>query len=272
MADGVVALSRRFVTPQARERLIVALDVGTVDEAKVIVRELGDAVSFYKIGLHLLLDPDLHSLFRHLKAEEKNIFLDFKAFDIPATVEGAVRAASALGVKFITVAGQQSIMKAAVKARGNSPLQILVVTLLTYMNQDDLKEEYGCDIPLDTFILGRAMFAANNGCDGVISSAREVRLIRENIDKLNRPDFVIVTPGIRPHDASLDDQKRVVTPFDAIRNGSDYLVIGRPIIHSQKPRREAALEILADMQAALDAETQTWHVPRDVSHRGNGCY
>jgi len=249
--------SDRFPSPpgrNARDRLIVALDVSSVDEAEIIVRELGDTVSFYKIGLHLLLDRRLHDLLGHLKAESKNIFLDFKAFDIPATVEGAVKAAKALGVKFITVAGQRSIMKAAVKAKGDSSLQVLVVTLLTYMNQDDLVAEYGSNAAIDDFILERAKFAANNGCDGVISSAREVELIKKAID---REDFVIVTPGIRPRDATPDDQKRVVTPYDAIMNGSDYLVIGRPIIHSRHSRQDAARAILTEMQSALDAQGET---------------
>jgi len=237
----------------AKDRLIVALDVGSVAEAETIVRELDEEVSFYKVGWHLLLDRDLHNLLGLLKTREKRIFLDFKAFDIPATVEGAVRAAAALGVKFITVAGQRPIITAAVRARGESTVQILVVTLLTYMNQDDLKEEYGSSDAINDFILKRAKFAANNGCDGVISSAREVKLIKEAID---RDDFVIVTPGIRPRDATPDDQKRVVTPYDAIMNGSDYLVIGRPIIHSRQSRRNAARDILTEMRSAFDAQDE----------------
>ncbi len=240
------------VRVQARDRLIVALDVGSVGEAKRIVQELDDAVSFYKIGPHLLLDPELHSLLRYLKAELKAVFLDLKVFDIPTTVEGAVRAAAVLGVKFITVAGQQPIMEAAVKARGSATLQILVVTLLTYMTQEDLKREYGSAASLDEFILGRAKFAAGHGCDGVISSAKEVRLIRENIE---RKDFLIVTPGIRPRNSSIDDQRRVVTPYDAIKNGSDYLVVGRSII-SHKPRYDAAMAILREMQQAMDKGEQ----------------
>jgi orotidine-5'-phosphate decarboxylase len=238
------------VRVQARDRLIVALDVVSISEAKGIVRELDDAVSFYKIGPHLLLDPELHSLLHHLKVKSKEVFLDLKVFDIPATVEGAVRAAASLGVRFITVAGQQPIMEAAVRARGNATLQILVVTLLTYMTQDDLKREYGSAASLDEFILGRAKFAAGHGCDGVISSAKEVRLIRENIE---RKDFLIVTPGIRPDNSSLNDQRRVAKPYDAIKNGSDYLVIGRPII-SRKPRYDAAMAILREIQQALDDE------------------
>ncbi len=247
-----MAVFDRHAPPRlARDRLIVALDVGNAREAKDIVKELDDSVSFYKIGLHLLLDPGLHDLISYLKDKSKDIFLDFKVFDIPATVEGAVRAAASLGVKFITVAGQRPIMKAAVNARGDAALQILVVTLLTYMDQEDLKREYGSEASIDDFILERAKFAADNGCNGVISSAKEARRIKESI---RRDNFKIVTPGICPRSSSLDDQKRVVTPHDAIINGSDYLVIGRPITRSGKPRREAALEILREMQDALDVE------------------
>jgi orotidine-5'-phosphate decarboxylase len=232
----------------ARERLIVALDVGNVNEAEAIIVELGDTVSFYKLGWHLLLDREFHKLLGKLKEDKKEIFLDFKVFDIPATIEGAVRAACFLGAKFITVVGQREIIKAAVKARGSSSLQILVVTLLTYMNQEDLRSEYESSISLDDFIRERAKFAAREGCDGVISSAQEVRLIRDSID---RNDFAIVTPGIRPKGASMDDQKRIATPYDAIRNGSDYLVIGRPIIQASH-KKETALAILGEMQTALD--------------------
>jgi orotidine-5'-phosphate decarboxylase len=253
MAGSASVRSPLYPTRDAKDRLIVALDVGTVAEAEMIVRELDDEVTFYKIGWHLLLDPGLHNLLGLLKTNDKRIFLDFKAFDIPATVEGAVRAAARLGVKFITVPGQRQIVMAAVRARGNSPVQILVVTLLTYINQQDLKEEYGSSDDINDFILKRAKFAADNGCDGVISSAREVKLIKGAID---RDNFVIVTPGIRPRDAAPDDQKRVVTPYDAIMNGSDYLVIGRPIIHSSQSRRDAARAILAEMQSALDEQDQ----------------
>jgi orotidine-5'-phosphate decarboxylase len=246
-----------YEAPAARDRLIVALDVGSVDEALTIIGQLGDAVAFYKVGWHLILDPDLHTLLQHLKARDKNIFLDCKAFDIPATVEGAVRAAANLGMKFITVAGQRQIMQAAVRARGNSPLQILVVTLLTYMNKADLESEYGYGGPLNDFIIARAQFAANEGCNGVISSAKEVRLIRDRVGK----GLVIVTPGIRPRGASVDDQKRVTTPYEAIMNGSDYLVVGRPIIHADN-KREAAARILGEMQSGLNELPPSSETPR----------
>jgi orotidine-5'-phosphate decarboxylase len=145
--------------------------------------------------------------------------------------------------------GQREIIKAATKARGNSALQILVVTLLTYMNQDDLRTEYETKMPISAFVRARAKFAASEGCDGVISSAQEVNLIREAT--LDHPDFVIVTPGIRPAGASFDDQKRVATPGAAILNGSNYLVIGRPIVQANQ-KKEAAEAILLEIQRALN--------------------
>jgi orotidine-5'-phosphate decarboxylase len=239
---------------RARDRLIVALDVGKVEEAERIVRELEGTVDYFKVGLHLQLDPALHGLIAYLLHREKKIFLDFKAFDIPATVAGAVRASAALGVTFITVIGQEQIVEAAVKARGNSGLKILVVTLLTGMNEKDMQREYSTEIPMNDFIVKRARFAANEGCDGVISSAREVELIRRNV----RDGFLIVTPGIRPHDAGVmnDDQKRIMTPYDAIIAGANYLVVGRPIIQ-QYDRASAAERILDEMQRALAAVADT---------------
>jgi orotidine-5'-phosphate decarboxylase len=257
MADGSLTFLPTYGMKheKARDRLIVALDVGDVDEAEQIVRELEGTVDYFKIGLHLQLDPNLHRLFAYLLRREKKVFLDFKAFDIPATVAGAVRASAALGVTFITVIGQGQIVEAAVKARGNSELKILVVTLLTGMNEKDMQREYSTTIPMDEFVIKRARFAADQGCDGVISSAREVALIRKNVA---RKDFLIVTPGIRPRDASVvnDDQKRVMTPYDAIIAGANYLVVGRPIVQ-QSDRARAAERILGEMQRALAALTDT---------------
>lgn len=232
----------------AQERLIVALDVPTVQEAKEIVKELRDIVTFYKIGLHLQLDLELPSLFKSLKEDKKQIFLDFKYIDIPATIEGVVRAASRLEIKFITVMGQGHIVEAAVKGKGNSDLKILAVTLLTGMTQTDMQKEYNTKVSLEEFIKTRAIEASSMGCDGVISSPNEVKLIRSVI---HRDNFLVVTPGIRPTGAQPDDQKRTATPYDAILNGADYLVVGRPIIQ-QENKRLAARNIIKDMEAALD--------------------
>ncbi len=232
----------------AKERLIVALDVPTAQEALEIVKELKDTVSFFKIGLHLQLDSNLQDLFENLRQGTKGIFIDFKYIDIPATIEGAVRAASRLKINFITVMGQSHIVKAAVKGKGNSDIKILAVTLLTGMTQTDMQKEYNTDVSLEEFIKRRAIEACAKGCDGVISSPKEVGLIRSVIHKDN---FLVVTPGIRPIGAEPDDQKRTATPYDAILNGADYLVVGRPIIQ-QENKILAARKIIKDMEAALD--------------------
>jgi orotidine-5'-phosphate decarboxylase len=241
----------------AREKLIVALDVASAEEANGIVDELGDDVSFYKIGLHLQLDPDLPSLFVRLLKEKKGIFLDFKYIDIPATVEGAVKAAARLRIKFITVMGQRHIVEAAVKGRGSSDLKILAVTLLTGMTEEDMQTEYNTNLSLEDFITKRARAASQMGCDGVISSPNEVDLIRSAI---HRDKFLVVTPGIRQIGAKPDDQKRTATPYDAILNGADYLVVGRPIIH-QEDKRHAAKCIIDEMTTALEYRERLGHSP-----------
>lgn len=235
---------RRALSPT--DRLIVALDVPTVGEASRIVDELGDVVGFYKIGLMLQLDPDLRALIGRLTGAGKGVFLDFKYIDIPATIEGAVRAASRLGVRFLTVIGESQVVGAAVNGRGNSDLKILAVTVLTGMSERDLRQEYRTDLSLDEFVIRRAAEAASLGCDGVISSPNEARLIRSAVSSDN---FLVVTPGIRPSGAEPGDQKRTATPRDAIRNGADHLVVGRPIIR-QRDRREAARRIIAEITAA----------------------
>lgn len=246
MVEAVPTHSRVPQIDPARDKLIVALDVAAVSQALDLVERLGEAVSFYKIGLHLQLDRELHALFDHLMLKQKRIFVDFKAFDIPATVEGAVKMAASLGIDFVTVVGQQPIVQAACRARGNAALKILAVTLLTGMNQEDMQREYNTALTTEEFIVRRAKNAAKIGCDGVISSAREAALIRDCVDRRN---FLIVTPGIRLPGGAQDDQKRVMTPYDAISCGADYLVVGRPIVKSADPAAAAA-QILADMHRA----------------------
>ncbi|HXC15675.1 MAG TPA: orotidine-5'-phosphate decarboxylase [Stellaceae bacterium] len=246
MVEAVPTPLRVRQLDRARDKLIVALDVAAVSHALELVERLGEAVSFYKIGLHLQFDRELHALFDHLLLKQKRIFVDFKAFDIPATVEGAVRMAASLGIDFVTVVGQRPIVQAALRARGNATLKILAVTLLTGMNQEDMQREYNTALTTKEFIRRRAKSAAETGCDGVISSAREAALIRDSVD---RSDFLIVTPGIRLPGAMQDDQKRVMTPYDAISCGADYIVVGRPIVKSADPAAAAA-QILADMDRA----------------------
>lgn len=255
------ASARSHILAMAREKLIVALDVASVKEARSIVEDLKDSVSFYKIGLHLQLDPELPSLFARLLQEQKRIFLDFKFIDIPATVEGAVKAAARLRIKFITVMGQRHIVEAAVKGRGSSDLKILAVTLLTGMTEADMKREYNTDLSLENFIKRRAEAASEMGCDGVISSPNEVKLIRSAI---RRENFLVVTPGIRQAGAEPDDQKRTATPGDAILNGADYLVVGRPIIH-QEERRQAAERIVNEMADALEYRDLHHAIPLPVA-------
>lgn len=238
---------------QARDKLIVALDFSSVERALSLVEQLGSSVTFYKVGLHLQLDRGLHSLLEHLIKGGKRIFLDFKAFDIPDTVSGAVRAASNLGIDFITVAGQRQIVQAAVSSRGGS-LKILVVTLLTGMSADDLWNEYHTDQTVNDFVLRRAKFAAASKCDGVISSAQEVGIIRQAVDNSG---FLIVTPGIRPSGVANDDQKRVTTPYEAIKNGANYLVVGRPIIRAADPF-SAAGAILDQMAWGIEATQRVY--------------
>jgi orotidine-5'-phosphate decarboxylase len=232
----------------AKERLIVALDVATVDEAMRLVDRLGDAVSFYKIGLHLQLAPELHALVTRLRSAGKKVFLDFKYIDIPATVAGAIRMASQLGINVITIMGQQQILRAAVEARGGADLKILAVTLLTGINEDDMQREYFTSLTLPEFVKRRAVAADRLNCDGVISSPNEIQLIRSVIPT---EDFLVVTPGIRPAGSARDDQKRTATPHDAILNGADYLVVGRPIIRDGEPRG-AAVRIIGEIAGALE--------------------
>ncbi len=249
-------------TPQqlagAAERLIVALDFPTVEDASRVVDRLGESVSFYKIGLQLQLDPKLRQLFRRLQKGNKKIFLDFKYIDIPATIEGVVRAASALDIKFLTVIGQRHIVQAAIRGRGNTGLKVLAVTLLTGMTEMDMRKEYSTTLSLEKFIEARAHDLINIGCDGLISSPNEVTLIRK---ALPRKEFLIVTPGVRPLGVAKDDQKRVATPFDAIRKGADYLVVGRPITRNDNPEA-AARRIVDEMARGFEAR----QVPAEKSH------
>jgi orotidine-5'-phosphate decarboxylase len=258
MADTEVAsphIARQ--PPSARERLIVALDFASADEASKIVQRLGDTVSFYKIGLQLQLAPGLHSLVATLRSARKRLFLDFKYIDIPATVAGAVRTAAELGIDFLTVMGQQQIVRAAVNARGESGAKILAVTLLTAMNEADLRREYHTALTLRDFVERRAIAAEHAGGDGVIASPNEIGLVRAVVPTR---DFLIVTPGIRPAGARRDDQIRTATPYDAVLRGADYLVVGRPVIGAAEPR-DAALRIIDEIARALEDRADNTRSP-----------
>jgi orotidine-5'-phosphate decarboxylase len=225
-------LSRKPIP--ARERLIVALDVPDADRARDLVDQLGDTVWFYKVGLELFTAGGYFELIDWLTARRKRVFADLKLFDVPATVERALRRLVDRGVHFTTVHGNDGILRAAAGVdRGE--LKVLAVTVLTSLDRGDLDDlGFACDV--EALVLSRARRALEIGCDGVISSGLEVPKLRDALgDRL-----VVVTPGIRPvENRPVDDQKRVVTPEDAFRGGADHIVVGRPIRDAENPAAAA---------------------------------
>ncbi len=226
-----------------RDRLIVGLDVPTVAEAQKAVRELGDSVSFYKVGYQLVFAGGLEFA-RDLAAEGKKVFLDMKLLDIDNTVAKGVENVARMGMTMLTLHAYPKAMRAAVEAAQGSGLCLLGVTVLTSMDAADLAEAGYADDP-QTLVARRARQAREAGMGGIVCSAAEATAVREIIG----PDMAVVTPGIRPAGTDHGDQKRVVTPADAIRNGSSHLVVGRPIIGAVD-RQGAAKAILAEMGAA----------------------
>lgn len=227
-----------------RDRLIFALDVPGLEEARKLIAELGDSVQFYKLGLEVFLSGHYFELMAELKSKDKKIFADLKLFDIPATVAAAVRQLARHDVNFCTVHGNDSMLKAAAEAKGN--MQILAVTALTSLDQGDL-DDLGFQCDARTLVLSRAKRALALGCDGVVSSGLEISALREHAS----PSLITVCPGIRPVHND-DDQQRVMTPFQAIRDGADYLVVGRPIRDADSPAA-AAEAIQEDIARAIEA-------------------
>ncbi|RQW82375.1 MAG: orotidine-5'-phosphate decarboxylase [Methylococcus sp.] len=226
------------------ERLIMALDLPTVDQAKALVDQLGDSVSFYKVGLELFMSGNYYELIHWLNIHNKHVFADLKFFDVPETVARAVRVLSQHGVDFATVHGNDAIMEAAGKAKGD--LKVLAVTVLTSLDQGDMTD-LGFDCDVQKLVLSRARRALALGCDGVISSGLEVPALRAEVDN----KLLVVSPGIRPvENRPSDDQKRVVTVEQAFRNGADYIVVGRPIRDAADPRA-AALAVQAQIRAVF---------------------
>lgn len=225
------------------ERLIVALDVPSLDEARAVADELRGLVRFYKIGLQLFPLGGVE-LAREIIARGDKVFLDFKFYDIGETVRNAVTSTADIGAQFLTVHGDREILTAAVAGRGKSDLKILCVTVLTSLDQASLKQ-MGYAGTIEQLVLQRALIAKDAGCDGVIASAQEAATLRKALG----PDMLIVTPGIRPAGDAANDQKRVMTPAEALNAGSDYLVVGRPIVKAPD-RRAAASAILAQMRLA----------------------
>jgi orotidine-5'-phosphate decarboxylase len=229
---------------RAREKLIVALDYWDINDAIRLVETLGDEVSFYKIGIGLQLGGG-EGLAKNLIAQGKRVFADYKYLDIEETIKTAVRRAADFGVDFLTVHGAGGILRAAVEGRGDSGLKLLCVTVLTSMDAADVKEMgFPCDV--EELVLARARKALDAGVDGVIASAREAAAIRT----ATGGKLLVVTPGIRPQDSSTDEQKRVATPGAAIRDGADYLVVGRAITKAPDTK-QAVRAIVAEMAAAL---------------------
>jgi len=230
---------------RAREKLIVALDVESIEAARELVHALGDEITFYKVGLGLQLAGG-DTFARELKQQNRRVFLDYKYYDISETVKSAVARAAQMGIDFLTVHGVTEIMKGAVEGRGSSRMKILCVTILTSMDADDLAEMgVRSDISVEQLVVSRAVKAMEAGIDGVIASALEVEAIKKLTGKL-----MVVTPGIRREGSPTHDQKRVATPEEAVRAGADYLVVGRDITLSQNPR-EAAHDIIIRMARAL---------------------
>jgi orotidine-5'-phosphate decarboxylase len=216
-----------------RERLIVALDVPNAAEARSLVERIGDAACFYKVGLELFMAGGYFELIDWLVARGNRVFADLKMFDIPETVARAVANLRGRGLTFATVHGNQSMMQAAAREKGE--VKILAVTVLTSLDRGDLDDlGFSCDV--ERLVLSRARRAMEAGCDGVISSGLEA----ERLKKEFRDRLLVVTPGIRPvENKPADDQKRTVDVAQAFANGADYIVVGRPIRQAPDPRAAA---------------------------------
>jgi len=217
-----------------RERLIVALDVPSVSDARALVAKLGDEAAFYKLGLELFMSGGYFELVDWLVARGKRVFVDLKFFDVPETVRSAVRALRGRGIALATVHGNQKMMEAAAAEKGD--VKILAVTVLTSLDRGDLDDlGFACDV--DRLVLSRARRALEAGCDGVISSGLEAPMLRRELgDRI-----LVVTPGIRPvENRPADDQKRTVDVAQAFANGADFIVVGRPIRQAADPAAAAA--------------------------------
>ena len=231
------------MTPDPRDRLILALDLPSVGAAETMVARLGDSVSFYKIGYQLAFAGGL-SFASALVTDGKRVFLDLKLHDIGNTVAKGVESVARLGARFLTVHAYPQTMKAAVEAKSQSNLKILAVTVLTSYDDADIAAS-GYDMTVGELAADRAAQARDIGIDGLVCSAAEVSLLRPIVG----PNMLLVTPGIRPAGAASGDQKRIMTPTAAISAGADYLVVGRPILEAADPKA-AAQAIVTEIAAA----------------------
>ncbi|GGE29724.1 orotidine 5'-phosphate decarboxylase [Agaricicola taiwanensis] len=225
-----------------RDRLIIALDVPTVEEAAALVKRIGDEATFYKIGHELLYTGGV-DLARRLIGEGKKVFIDAKLHDIGNTVERATANLAALGAHFLTVHAYPQTLQAAARGRGSSNLKILGITVLTSYDDNDVME-CGFALSVNDLVLRRAKQILESGVDGVVCAPTDVSAVRS----VTGERALLVTPGVRPSGAATGDQKRVATPADAIRAGADHLVVGRPVTKSADPARAAA-EIVEEIAA-----------------------
>lgn len=216
-----------------KERLIVALDFPSAEEAEDFVDLLGDTVTFYKLGLELFMAGGYFELIKRLRAKDKKIFVDLKFFDVPATVSSAVRQLGKHGASFATVHGNDAMLEAA--AAEKNGVKILAVTVLTSLDKGDM-DDLGFQVDIAKLVLSRAKRAIELGCDGVISSGIEAPGLRSDLGE----NFLIVSPGIRPGlNREVDDQKRTVDVEEAFLNGADYIVVGRPIRNAPDQKKAA---------------------------------
>jgi orotidine-5'-phosphate decarboxylase len=227
-----------------RERLIVGLDVPGVKDAEAIVTELGDTTRFYKIGYQLAYAPGGLDFARELAKSGAKVFLDLKLLDIDNTVAKGVEAIARMGMSMLTLHAYPKAMKAAVEAAKGSGLRLLGVTVLTSMDEQDLIAA-GYEYDPHRLVMRRAEQALQAGMGGVVCSADEAAAVRHIVG----PELAVVTPGIRPEGAERADQKRVVTPAEAVRRGASHLVVARPIVGAVD-RKAAARAIIAEMESA----------------------
>lgn len=232
---------------QAQDRLIVALDSDDIEAARRMARQLEGTAKFFKIGLVLQLASGVEGLIRDLIEDGKQVFLDYKYYDVQETLRKAVSRAAKLGASFLTIHGSSSLIRAAVEGKDNSALKLFTVTVLTSMDACDIAEMGYDRHSVEELVLFRARKALEAGCDGVIASGREAQAIKQ----IAGGKLLVVAPGIRPDGYPEDEQKRRVTAAQAIESGADYVVIGRPITAAINPV-QAAEKFLVEMQTAFD--------------------
>jgi orotidine-5'-phosphate decarboxylase len=247
MMSAAMSLSTNSVPAgDIRDKLIIGLDVPSVEEARSVVQRIGDAGTFYKIGYQLAYAGGL-TFASELIGEGKKVFLDLKLHDIGNTVEEGVRSVARLGATFLTVHAYPQTMRAAIAGKAGSSLKILAVTVLTSYDDDDLVQAGYAPVTAAELVTRRAGQARDLGVDGIVCAAPEAERVRSVVG----PDRLIVTPGIRPAGAEAGDQKRIVTPAEGIRLGADHLVVARPIVKASDPKAaaEAIVREIADGKA-----------------------